>query len=200
MMECKSCSPKDEAVVTALWERLQNYYGRDSDFTQDIKVQEVVRALRAKLLAFDMEHRAPHEACVADVLPIKGTEDLGQDAMESDQFGNAQRDDPLDEVNIGDLDETPRPTFLSRYLAPEDNANQLVVELIENQSQDIQPLVLVELIQTVDLLLLTPNSNYNNSQRDFHIITRVLTAQNPHQSLHPFTTLTSTPNRNELKL
>ncbi|GAB2213563.1 hypothetical protein Droror1_Dr00017873, partial [Drosera rotundifolia] len=65
-----------------------------------------------------MECRARHEACAVDVLPVEDVEDLGDDVSDTDRFGIARGDDPLDEVDIGGLDGTPRPTFISQYLAP----------------------------------------------------------------------------------
>ncbi|GAB2231131.1 hypothetical protein Droror1_Dr00027419 [Drosera rotundifolia] len=78
-----------------------------------------MHALRAKLLAFDMEYRARHEVYAADVLPVEDAEDLGGDAADAERYGIACGDDLLDEVDIGGLDETPCPIFISQYLAPE---------------------------------------------------------------------------------
>ncbi|GAB2210970.1 hypothetical protein Droror1_Dr00016260, partial [Drosera rotundifolia] len=60
-----------------------------------------MRALRARLLAFGMEHRAWHEACVADVLPMEDVEDLVGETADAERYGIAWGDDPLDKVDIG---------------------------------------------------------------------------------------------------
>ncbi|GAB2231081.1 hypothetical protein Droror1_Dr00027368 [Drosera rotundifolia] len=75
------------------------------------------------LLAFDMEHRARHVAYAADVLPVEDVEDLGGDATDAGRYGIARGDDPLDEVDIGGMDETTRPTFISQHLAPKVRAS-----------------------------------------------------------------------------
>ncbi|GAB2212435.1 hypothetical protein Droror1_Dr00020401 [Drosera rotundifolia] len=118
-MEQKSYFIKDEATVMALCDRLQDYYGRKSDLVRDIRAQKAMHALRAKLFAFDMEHRALHEACAGDVLPVEDAEDLGGNATDVERYGISHGDDLLDEVDIVGLDETPHPTFISQYLAPE---------------------------------------------------------------------------------
>ncbi|GAB2239528.1 hypothetical protein Droror1_Dr00025441, partial [Drosera rotundifolia] len=83
------------------------------------RTRDAVRALWARLLAFDIEHRAGHEACATDVVPVEGTEDLDGDVADAERYGIARGDDPLTEVDFGGLGEIPRPTFISQYLAPE---------------------------------------------------------------------------------
>ncbi|GAB2236062.1 hypothetical protein Droror1_Dr00027793, partial [Drosera rotundifolia] len=118
-IEHRFCSSKDKAGVMTLRDRLQVYCGRDSDLAQNIRMQDAMGTLWARLLAFYMEHRARHEVCGADVLPDEDAKNSRSDVAEIEQYGIAQNEDQLDEVNIRGLNETPRPTFISQYLAPE---------------------------------------------------------------------------------
>ncbi|GAB2217264.1 hypothetical protein Droror1_Dr00000436, partial [Drosera rotundifolia] len=69
------------------------------------------------LLAFDTEHKTRHEACAADVFPMKDAKDLGGDAADAKRYGITRGDDPLDEIDIGEMDGTTRPTLINQYLA-----------------------------------------------------------------------------------
>ncbi|GAB2238942.1 hypothetical protein Droror1_Dr00024855 [Drosera rotundifolia] len=97
-MEHRTCSPKDKADVTTLRNRLKSYYGRNSDLAREFKTRDAVNTLRARLLAFDLEHRVRHESCTADVLLEEEAKDLRSDVVEAERFRIARGEDQLDEV------------------------------------------------------------------------------------------------------
>ncbi|GAB2232979.1 hypothetical protein Droror1_Dr00002192 [Drosera rotundifolia] len=86
-MEHRTCSPTEKAAVTALRDRLQSYCGQGSDLAQDFRTQDAMNALRARLLAFDLEHRARFKSCTADVLPEEETKDLRSDIIDTERYG-----------------------------------------------------------------------------------------------------------------
>ncbi|GAB2225782.1 hypothetical protein Droror1_Dr00021548, partial [Drosera rotundifolia] len=118
-MEHKSYSPQDQAVITALRERIQGYCGQNSDLAQDIRTRNALNDLRARLMAFDLERRMQHESCTADVLKEEEAEGFSDEAVESERYGIARGEDQLDEVDIGGSTEAFRPTFVSHNLTPE---------------------------------------------------------------------------------
>ncbi|GAB2212773.1 hypothetical protein Droror1_Dr00020759 [Drosera rotundifolia] len=68
-MEHKICFPEDKSAFTALHDRLQSYYGRDSEWAQDLRTRDAVSTLQARLFAYDLEHRARHKSCTVDIFP-----------------------------------------------------------------------------------------------------------------------------------
>ncbi|GAB2217445.1 hypothetical protein Droror1_Dr00000636, partial [Drosera rotundifolia] len=118
-MEHKPCSSQVKAIVTALRERMQGYCGRDSDLVQDRRTRNTVNSLQARLMAFDLERRMRYESCTADVLTKEEAKDFRSDVADAERYGIAWSEDQLDEVDIRELAETPRTTFISHNLAPE---------------------------------------------------------------------------------
>ncbi|GAB2238996.1 hypothetical protein Droror1_Dr00024909 [Drosera rotundifolia] len=89
-MEHKSCSPQVEVAVTALRKRLQNYCGRNSDLAQDLRTQNTISSLRARILAFDLERRMRYESCTADILTEEEAKDFRSDIVDTERYGIAQ--------------------------------------------------------------------------------------------------------------
>ncbi|GAB2248959.1 hypothetical protein Droror1_Dr00012318 [Drosera rotundifolia] len=84
-MEHRTCSPKDEAAVTALRDRRRSYCGRDSELAQDLRTRDIVSTLRDRLLAYDLKHRARRKSFTVDVLPEEEAKDLRSDVADAER-------------------------------------------------------------------------------------------------------------------
>ncbi|GAB2216807.1 hypothetical protein Droror1_Dr00024587, partial [Drosera rotundifolia] len=60
-----------------------------------------------------------YESCTVAVLTEEEDKDYGGDVVDTERYEIARGEDPLDELDIGEWVETPRPTFISHNLAPE---------------------------------------------------------------------------------